>query len=323
MTFREEDLVKYISKAIVPKEAMMQLNQLLFKELREFCDICEDDRMICVLSPQCPKRILLKVRIQSGAKLEDLPKFCYSQAVNNIKRYLNKNTTLYTPKDELIYNPDFLDAIFPRLQKKILKHFQKDKKLVHEIIKQSKVPAVHLDIHHADRDIFNKIRNKDKLIREGTFIYDIVGEFLLVWFEGNIFICNFRTGITNINAQEDLIEDLHIINLVFHIYCSENNIVGQTTLNSDNQMTLTMKIPFTQILESRKDPAEEYFQKLLSFLQEYFFEISISLDDQSNLAVSMHYKNIDTFLTRTGLKGLTYNTIQRIVESLDGLRKDQ
>ena len=94
MVFSEKDLVDYISTDIVPKEAMMQLNKLLFKELREYCLECEDDRMICVLSPQCPKRILLKVRIEANAGFEDLPQFCYSQAVNNIRRYLNKNTTL-------------------------------------------------------------------------------------------------------------------------------------------------------------------------------------------------------------------------------------
>ena len=72
MVFSESDLIDYVQSPSIPPEAMAQLNKLLFKELREYCDICEDDRMTCVLSPMCPKRVLLKVRIESGAKIEDI-----------------------------------------------------------------------------------------------------------------------------------------------------------------------------------------------------------------------------------------------------------
>ena len=321
MPFTEEDLVKYYSRSTIPKEAMVQLNQLLFKELREYCDICEEDRMICVLSPQCPKRILLKVRIQSGAQLEDLPKFCYSQAVNNIKRYINKNTTLYAPRDEIIYNADFIDILFPRLQKKILANYRKDLNVVHADIDKSKVPAVHIDIHHSDRDTFAKIKRKDKLIREGTFIYDIIGEFLLVWYEEAIFLSNFKTGTSIVNARKDPILDLKIIDIIFHTYFSEFDILGFTTLNSENQMTLIMNIPFSQILEENKDPEKGYFYSLIHFLQDYFFEISLSIDAQENFVLSLQYHNTGQTYRTFKYQNLTYDIIHQIVQKFDSFRR--
>ena len=147
MGFSEEDLVNYFSKGenYVPKEAMKKLNQLLFKELGEYCQICEEDRMICVLSPMCPRRILLKVRIQSGASKDDLPKFCYSQAVNNLKRYMKKLTSLYKPVDELVYNKDFIDIMFPKLYDKFVSYFNTDIDRIHQLIENSKVPAEKFD----------------------------------------------------------------------------------------------------------------------------------------------------------------------------------
>ncbi|UYP43830.1 hypothetical protein NEF87_000115 [Candidatus Lokiarchaeum ossiferum] len=323
MTFTEEDLVSYVSRSNIPKEAMVQLNQLLFKELQEYCDVCEDDRMICVLSPQCPKRILLKVRIQSGAVVDDLPKFCYSQAVNNIKRYLNKNTTLYSPRDELIFNEDFINIMFPRLQKKILSNYKKDLKLVHELIDKSKIPAVHLDIRHSNHDVFYKIRTKDKLIREGTFIYDIIGEFLLIWYEEAIFLSNFKTGVTIINAKKDPIEDLKIIDIVFHTYCSELNIQGFTTLNSDKQMNIILKLPFADIHEANKSPEKGFFYSLIQFLQDYFFEITLSIDPQENFVLSLKYHNSSVTYRTFKYNNLTYEIIRQTVQMIDALRRNE
>ncbi|TFH30082.1 MAG: hypothetical protein E4G98_02730 [Promethearchaeota archaeon] len=320
MGFSEKDLVDYISTEIVPKEAMMQLNTLLFKELREYCIACEDDRMICVLSPMCPKRILLKVRFEANAGFEDLPKFCYSQAVNNIRRYLNKNTTLYTPQDELIYNKDFIDIMFPRQYKNIIENYNKDLGKLHEILGKSKVPAVHLDFHHGDRQIFDKIFQKDKLIREGTFIYDFFGQFLLTWFDSAIFISDFKTDMTIVNAKEDIIKDLQIIDLVFHVYSAEQNIDGFTTLSSKNQISLIMKIPYDQVHVMHFQEDSSYFGDLIEILQNYFFEIEISMDSQNFLVISLVYQNLGHFLKQNQLDSLTYDKIHQLLKRVNGLR---
>ena len=81
----------------------------------------------------------------------------------------------------------------------------------------------------------------------GTFIYDISGEFLIVWYEGMISISNFVNNISIVNAKEDFIQNLKIIDLVFHIYCAENDIIGLTHLKGDHLLTLMMKLGLDQI----------------------------------------------------------------------------
>ena len=264
MAFGVNDLVKYISSGphVVPSDAMTQLNQLLFKELDEYCAACEDDRMICVLSPMCPRRILLKVRLQAGAEQEDIPKFCYEQSVNNVKRFFAKRTTLYKPQDELIYIKQFIDLMFPRLYKHFMTYINTNITRLHEIIENSKIPAVNLDFRNVDRDMFKKIIRKDKMIKEGSFIYDISGEYLILWYEKIISIVNFRNNIAIVNARNDFIQHLKLIDLVFHIYCAENDIVGFTRLKGDHEMTFLMKIPYDQINVEWFNSDRTYFQKI-------------------------------------------------------------
>jgi hypothetical protein len=320
MVFSESDLIDYVQSPSIPPEAMAQLNKLLFKELREYCDICEDDRMTCVLSPMCPKRVLLKVRIESGAALDDIPKFCYGQAVNNIRRYMAKNTTLYTPQDEIIYNKDFFDLMFPGLTKKIQKFYRADLPKLHKIIQDSRVPAVNLDIHNVDQEMFQKIIGKDKVIREGTFVYHIQGEYMIIWYE-NIFVTNFKNGTSIVNAKKDMIQDLNIVDLVFHIYAAEKDITGTTNIRSDQQMILSMKIPFSEIAPDYLQPESDFFSTFIAYLEQFFFEIEIASDAQENLIISLHYQNVSHFLKRNQLIPLSYQALHRISEKMDQIRR--
>ncbi|QEE16887.1 hypothetical protein DSAG12_02717 [Promethearchaeum syntrophicum] len=327
MGFSEEDLVNYFSKGknYVPKEAMKKLNQLLFKELGEYCQVCEEDRMICVLSPMCPRRILLKVRIQSGANKDDLPKFCYSQAVNNLKRYMKKLTTLYKPVDELVYNKDFIDIMFPKLYDKFVSYFNTDIDRIHQLIESSKVPAEKFDINSLDNQIFRKIINQNKLIREGTFIYHITENLLLIWYEEAIFISDFSddSHLTICNAKYDVIVNLKIIQIVFQIYCAQYGIIGHSILNSPNQISLEMKVPNSEISQDLLDNNSVFFSEIIIFLQEFFSEIEISQDSDNFMRFSIIYQNVEHFLKRNMLKPLTYKSIESMIEKINGLKIDK
>ena len=324
MGFSEDDLVNYFSKGkyYVPEEAMKKLNQLLFKELGEYCQICEEDRMICVLSPMCPRRILLKVRIQSGATKDDLPKFCYSQAVNNLKRYMKKLTTLYKPVDELVYNKDFIDIMFPKLYDKFVSYFNTDADRIHHLIENSKVPAEKFDMSNLDNQIFRKIINQNKLIREGTFIYNISGNLLLIWYEDAIFISDFseKSNLTICNAKNDVIVNLKIIELVFQIYCAQYGIIGHSILDSPNQISLEMKILKSQISQDLLNDESSYISDIIQFMQEYFSEIQIFQDSENFMRFSIVYQNIEHFLKRNKLKPLTYKSIHSMIKKIDGLK---
>lgn len=325
MGFSEEDLVNYFSKGkyYVPEEAMKKLNQLLFKELGEYCQICEEDRMICVLSPMCPRRILLKVRIQSGASKDDLPKFCYSQAVNNLKRYMKKLTTLYKPVDELVYNKDFIDIMFPKLYDKFVSYFNNDINRIHQLIENSKVPAEKFDMSNLDNQIFRKIINQNKLIREGTFIYNISENLLLIWYEDAIFISNFseNSNLTICNAKNDVIINLKIIESVFQIYCAQYGIIGHSILDSPNQISLEMKITKSQISQDLLSDESSYISEIIQFMQEYFSEIQIFQDSKDFMRFSIVYQNVEHFLKRNKLKPLTYKSIHSMIKKINGLKK--
>ena len=325
MVFNEDKLINYFSqgKYYVPKEAMKKLNQLLFKELGEYCQICEEDRMICVLSPMCPRRILLKVRIQSGANKDDLPKFCYSQAVNNLKRYMKKLTTLYKPVDELVFNKDFIDIMFPKLYDKFVSYFNTDIDRIHQLIENSKVPAEKFDIYNLDNQIFQKIINQNKLIREGTFIYNISANLLLIWYEDAIFVSEFsnNSNLTICNAKYDVIVNLKIIEVVFQIYCAQYGIIGHSILDSENQISLEMKVPISEISQDLLKDDSSFFSDVIKFLQEFFSEIQISQDSDDFMRFSVIYQNVEHFLKRNKLKPLTYNSIESMIEKINGLKK--
>ncbi|MHA1718441.1 MAG: hypothetical protein ACTSWX_04610 [Promethearchaeota archaeon] len=329
MGFGEEDLIRYVSKGkdYVPKEAMKKLNQLLFKELGEYCQICEEDRMICVLSPMCPKRILLKVRIQSGATKEELPQFCYSQAVNNLKRYMRKLTTLYKPVDDIIFNKDFIDIMFPKLYDKFVTYFNLNdgSDQIHGLIEKSKVPAEKFDTEHSNKQIFRRIVKHSKLIREGTFIYNISDKLLLIWYDGAIFISNFSldSNVTICNAKNDVIINLKIIKLVFQIYCAQYDITGTTLLNSLNQISIEMKIPISQISKDVLNNESDSFSNIIQFMQNYFSEIQISQDQDGYLRFSVIYQNVEHFLKRNKLIPLTYKSIHTLIKMLNELRENK
>ncbi|MHA1950226.1 MAG: hypothetical protein ACW987_10155 [Candidatus Thorarchaeota archaeon] len=66
-------------------------NQLA-KELIELhedkCTACQEDRLTCTVRPRCMNRNFLNALIEIGVKPQDLPSFCYSQYLEQIRRYI-------------------------------------------------------------------------------------------------------------------------------------------------------------------------------------------------------------------------------------------
>jgi hypothetical protein len=323
MGFSDDHLAEYLLQPKLrspPKVAMNWLKQLLFKELGEYCKACEADRMLCVLAPACTERILLKVRMQSHATIDDLPKFCYAQSLNNFKRYLEKKTTLYEPVDVWLYNEDFIEVLFPKIKAKTFEKNLQDIKEIYKIIKKSNVPAVLLDINNVDYKIFKKIIEKDKMIREGTFLYEIWDHFMIVWYERKISITDFSKNITICNGANDYIENLKILEMVFRTICAEFNIENKTEYKSDKEIFLQMKMPIKELTEKiEKDSA--ILEEMIVFLQNYFFEISYSFE-QEKFIVSLSCQNDESLLDRIGLTFINFNAIRKIIQYFYSLNKN-
>ena len=88
--FSEDTLEQYLQKSHITKQEMVWIKKLLFEDLKTYCDKCESDRMLCVLSPSCTERVLIKLRLRANAIKEDLPQFCYLQDITNLRRYIGK-----------------------------------------------------------------------------------------------------------------------------------------------------------------------------------------------------------------------------------------
>ncbi|MFW9927090.1 MAG: hypothetical protein ACFFDM_10000 [Candidatus Thorarchaeota archaeon] len=69
-------------------------NQLA-KELIELhtskCTACQEDRLSCTVRPRCTNRNFLNALIEIGVRPQDLPSFCYSQYLEQIRRFIMEN----------------------------------------------------------------------------------------------------------------------------------------------------------------------------------------------------------------------------------------
>ncbi len=64
----------------------------LAKELMELhqakCTKCQEDRLSCTVRPSCKNRNFLNLLIELGVEPHDLPAFCYSQYLDQLRRFI-------------------------------------------------------------------------------------------------------------------------------------------------------------------------------------------------------------------------------------------
>ncbi len=328
--FDKDTLRKYLfeKNSYIPKEAMGLLAQLLYNELNKYCEECEDDRMTCVLAPMCPERVLLKVRLNSGGQLGDLPQFCYQQYKNNVKRHLEKRTTLYKPIDNILFIEDFFEIFFHKISNKLKKaYLKKDIALIDLTIEESDLPEVKINFPLEDSLIFRKIIQRDKLIKKGTFVYyiDDSRRYMVIWYDSELFVVDFKMGKAVCNAKYDPITDLKLASIVFNMYCAEKNVMGSTETNPEreDELSLTIKIPFSQIYPDKISEDSNDFHELIEFLQSYFFKIKVEHQEKpdNNFVVSLQYSNSPLVQERKGLLRLNYDSLHQLINQIDKLKK--
>jgi hypothetical protein len=65
-----------------------QLAQELIELHENKCTACQEDRLSCTVRPRCTNRNFLNALIEIGVNPQDLPSFCYSQYLEQIRRYI-------------------------------------------------------------------------------------------------------------------------------------------------------------------------------------------------------------------------------------------
>jgi len=73
---------------LLDETADKQLAKELIQMHEKKCTTCQDDRLRCATNPACKNRNFLNTLIEIGVETEDLPSFCYSLNIEQIRRYI-------------------------------------------------------------------------------------------------------------------------------------------------------------------------------------------------------------------------------------------
>ncbi len=250
MTLNLAQLMAYIEK--YPNTRITEFNiKLLISQIEEYCSECENDRMMCVLAPSCYHRMLLDLRIEAGAAIDGLPKFCYSQSLQNFKRYLDKKTTLYTPKDTMIFNEDFLSIMFPKIGKDLYSALNKgERQRVIDRIYNSKVPGI--EFTHENMDLFKRLLTNPKLIRPGTFFYKLSEKYAVFWMDYELFILNLAHGYSKLAIDQYKITRIELLSTILDFLVATAQLSYHIISQTDNYLyvQLQCEVPKDQPLSS-------------------------------------------------------------------------
>lgn len=70
--------------AVADNQLALELIELHEKK----CTACQEDRLSCTVRPSCKNRNFLNALIEIGVAPQDLPSFCYSQYLEQIRRFI-------------------------------------------------------------------------------------------------------------------------------------------------------------------------------------------------------------------------------------------
>ncbi|MHA1287499.1 MAG: hypothetical protein ACTSPB_08855 [Candidatus Thorarchaeota archaeon] len=73
---------------LLDETADKQLAKELIQMHEKKCTACQDDRLRCATNPACKNRNFLNTLIEIGVEAEDLPAYCYSLNIGQIRRYI-------------------------------------------------------------------------------------------------------------------------------------------------------------------------------------------------------------------------------------------
>jgi hypothetical protein len=171
-----------------------QLAQELIELHEKKCIECQEDRLSCTVRPACRTRNFLNALIEIGVQTQDLPSFCYSQYLEQIRRFiLEKKGREMT--DRRIPIKDLLSI----LNVNSIRHFTTKFKKVWKNFSSA----------HEDNDML------------------VIGENL-------IFSFDFVRGIVTLNPLNDSINNFKVFNLysqIFSNYYGLKSSVKDLTLN--------------------------------------------------------------------------------------------
>lgn len=172
-------------------------NQLALEliELHEKkCSECQEDRLSCTVRPACKNRNFLNALIEIGVTPQDLPSFCYSQYLEQIRRFI-----LEKKGREMIDRRIPIKDLLSALSVNSIRHFTTK---------------------------FKKVWKNFSSAHEGNIML-VIGDNL-------IFSFDFARGIVTLNPIHDRINKFKVFDLycqIFSDYFGQKSSVRDLTLN--------------------------------------------------------------------------------------------
>ncbi|MBD3351783.1 MAG: hypothetical protein GF364_09890 [Candidatus Lokiarchaeota archaeon] len=279
--------------------------------------------MVNVLAPMCRRRFLINVRILAGMDLEELPKFCYSQVVSNVKRYIDKKTTLYTPIDTLIYNQDFFELFFRPISSELF-DLLKNKKLkeADALISRSRLPAIPSNSKSKISNLLRNILKRDKMIKEGSFIYDFDVNYFVIWLDNSLYIADLKKGYTICNAHKKRITSPDILRLILPIYAKGKEFSLDLEINEENNISkIKIVISGEKLIKIDDELRNQKFSKITDEIGPKFPRTTFNFNTNADLEIMVE---LDETCTYDDLNDL-FNTLSSLseVEYIDLLRKEE
>lgn len=297
-----EFLLKYGTK-----KQNSELLKKITNDIDALCTKCQQDRIQCTLTPLCSRRFLLKLRIKSGMKLEEVPKFCYRQLVSLIARDKEEKRTLYRPIDAYIFLLDFLAIFFPKHYRSLFKNlsFRKFEEAV---------------------DVLESFKKKMKQ----NFTYFLTDNYIIIQFYKKIYIAYLKEQYVCCLVRRDEINDINLLeSLILFFSTNYPHIVVERT--PDNSILISLKVFKNNQLDLQKyfnssndDPNDEIpsFLKDMDNISDISHEIKFYFDESDNIDIKLDV-NLKTNINHEflGKQSINFSNIQGIFEFFNHLYK--
>ncbi|MHA1378481.1 MAG: hypothetical protein ACTSRG_08875 [Candidatus Helarchaeota archaeon] len=167
--------------------------------MRQKCFNCNKNRVECAFQPHCENRKFLNIMIHIKMNLNDIPSFCYSQQLRNIKDFLNGKAYLIEPVDYKVFLQDFIEILDIKLKSKSVDY----NFLKNEIIKN--ISILKGKVYSVDR----KMKNS----RYFMFLADSI-----------IYQIDFEQEVVTINLNEKIVETEEELSEIINLYSQYFNI---------------------------------------------------------------------------------------------------
>jgi len=179
-----------------------QLAKELIELHEEKCTACQEDRLSCTVRPRCMNRNFLNALIEIGVEPRDLPSFCFSQYMEQIRRFILEKKGRGM-QDRRIPIKDLLST----LNVSSIRHFSTKFK---KIWKR-----------------FSSVNEKDVMLIAG---------------DGLLFRFDFTRGIVTLNPFHDRINDFIAFKLYCELFSDYYNLKTNVTDLTLNWWLLTFDI---------------------------------------------------------------------------------